>query len=520
MGLEHENQPSTGRRRRRALVVPAALALVALGALGGVAWMRGAPGPRVASAALPEECWAPAPAPVKAPVAPAAVPPAAPFVGPVAPSSRGTIPGGALTAQATLGQAKIVRGSDGELYLHVGIDAAEEAGREHRPIDFSLVLDVSGSMAEQNKLVLLKKATRDLLAKLGPEDRVAIVAFSNDARTVFPLAPLGDAARRRAYASAVDELEAGGGTNLSAGILAGADELRRAEARPGSARRIVLMTDGFANFGVVEPAELTKLVNGLAREGATLSTIGLGLEYSEKLLSDLADAGGGAFYDADRAERLARIYDAEVAATRGLVAHDARLVLTPAPGVSVESVFIWPTTDGKEGERTLSLGDVAGGRHLKAVARLKLPTSGKADSLDVVRVSLRYDDVRGKTAERVATSSVALGVELAADEQVARASEATELKADLDKVAVADGLVRAHELTLAGNPQAARALIAQVATRNHGNALNYRAADGTDVTVNLDALTVACVTTASGELSDEANALLKRAYAAAAPLAK
>jgi Ca-activated chloride channel family protein len=415
-------------------------------------------------------------------------------------SSRAKIPGGALSAQVTLGQAKLTRGSDGELLLHVGIDAADAGAKARRPIDFALVLDVSGSMEDDNKIGLLKRATKGLLEKLGPEDRVALVSFSTDAHTVFPLGAI-DAASRSRYAAAVDALEARGGTNISGGLLAGADELRKAEARPGSARRIVLMTDGFANFGVQDPGELTKLVNGLAHEGFTISTVGLGAEYRENLLTDMADAGGGGFYHADGADKLARIYEVEVDATRALVARNAKLVIDPAAGVSVDQVYLWTTSITKDGQSFVSLGDLSGGRHTKAVARLHVPT-GVPSSLAVASVSLQYEDVRGKHAETVLTGSVTVGVEVVADDAVARASTAEEIRGELDKVAIAVGMKEAHDAALIGDEAKARTALLAVEKRLGGKIWSWTNTDGTSCSIDItEVAAVASRVARTGSLS-------------------
>ncbi|MBI3725351.1 VWA domain-containing protein [bacterium] len=508
MGLEHRDVRP--QRRQRSHLGKGAAAVALLGAVVSAFVLLQGRQPGVAQAApdaprasAPREKELAAPAPREA-------------------SSHATIKGGALSAEATLGHAKLLRGSEGELLLHVGVDATEEDGeREHRPIDFALVLDVSGSMEDQNKIGLLKLASKGLLEKLRASDRVAVVVFSNDARTVFPLAALEGDTRRKDYARTIDALEAGGGTNISSGLLAGADELRKAEPRAGSARRIVLMTDGLANFGVQDPRELVKLVNGLAHEGITISTVGLGLEYGEKLLADMADAGGGSFHDADKAERLARIYEVEVEATRALVARDARIVISPEPGVSVESVFLWPASLGKDGERSVSLGDLSAGRHVKAVARLRVPTGADLSSVAVARVSLRYEDVRGKKAERVVTEALPLAVGIVQDAEVARASAPATIKKELDEVAIADGIRRAREAALAGKVDETRALLAVVHERLGSDTLAYRAADGTESCVSL--LEIAAVATriaARGEsvtaLDDADNALLKRCQGAAA----
>lgn len=398
-------------------------------------------------------------------------------------ASKGTVSGGAVTATATLGQAKLVRGENGELLIHVGIDATNEVAKERRPIDLSLVLDVSGSMNDQNKIGLLKQACEGVIDKLKDEDRITVAVFSNDARVIFPLENVGQ--KRAWLKSAIRELTANGGTNLSSGILAGADEMRKVDPRPGSVRRMVVMTDGLANQGLQDQPSLCDLVARLSREGTSISTVGLGLEYNENLLNALAESGGGLYHYANDGERLASIWQAEVEQTRSLVARDARIKLTPSAGVAIDSVYLYPTTKLADGSVEVAIGDMAAGRHAKIVARVRVPTAVEASSVAVASVSLRYQDVRGEKPAAIATGAVALGVELVKDQAVAMASTAKEIKEELKKVQVAYCMDEARKAAIEGKAEEAAKHMDKAFEANGAALLFYDRSDGTKAKLDL-----------------------------------
>jgi hypothetical protein len=178
-------------------------------------------------------------------------------------------------------------------------------------------------------------------------------------------------------------------------------------------------------------------------------------------------------------------------------------------------------SEGQGGERTISLGDISSGRHLKAVVRLHVPTGGSDSAQDVARVALRYEDVRGKKAEAVATESVALGVELVKEEQVALASHAKEIASEVKAAAVAYDLQQAHDLALAGKAADARAALARCKLRNGGSSFSVRFLDGTTEALDLEKVAAVCSQIQErGDLDEAANRLLKACEAGANSMAR
>ena len=243
---------------------------------------------------------------------------------------------------ASLSQPKIVQGSDGTVYLDLKVvTPADPEGRERiLPTDILVVLDRSGSMGEGQKWQYATQAVRSLLDRLTPADRIALISFDSSARLDSPLAPATAQNIARVWA-VLQRLAPGASTNLGDALLLAersalnlSEELRR--------RRVLVLSDGHANTGIVEPAELQKIARRLADRGSIVSTIGMGLGFNETLMASLADQGMGSFSYLEHLESLGSILAAELSDTRRVFAAGSELKLHLPPGVKIVDVAGYP----------------------------------------------------------------------------------------------------------------------------------------------------------------------------------
>ena len=350
-----------------------------------------------------------------------------------------------------------------------------------RPIDFALVLDVSGSMADDNKIGLMKQACLGLEQRLGNEDRVALVSFSTSARTLFPLQSLPMSPWEKVpagivrYRQAVADLIARGGTNISSGLELGAAELRT-HARPDAARRIVLLTDGQPNAGDATPEGLRSICARLEREGISVTTVGLGLDYNAQLLSSMAEAGGGSYHYVDAPERITGIYDAELRSLRSLVARGVKVGLEALGGAEIVNVVEWlPERSGNT--LGFSVGDMESGRATKIVVQLR------ATGTPRLRVTATAADARSGV---IATGETALEARLTANAEEARASTNAQASRDVEEANVGSLLETVREKVEKGDTAGARASLAQL--RAARKDVTYKAADGKVASMNVDEL--------------------------------
>lgn len=190
------------------------------------------------------------------------------------------------------------------------------------PAAFCVVLDRSGSMAGA-PLDHARQAAALAVKHLRAGDQFGLVVFDTEAQVVVPLEAVKD---KSAVQHAISGIRDAGSTNLSGGWLLGRDELRKAP--PAASRRLLLLSDGHLNCGIVEPGAVQRLTAaGLEQDRIRTACLGLGDGYNEDLLAGMARSTNGAFYDAASPEKLPAIFTAELDGLQRLSAHNARLRL-------------------------------------------------------------------------------------------------------------------------------------------------------------------------------------------------
>ena len=174
--------------------------------------------------------------------------------------------------------------------LLIGLQA-QEVKKEERPgHNLVFLIDTSGSMLGTNRLDLVKRAFILLLDELDPEDTVSIVTYASQDRVVIEGVPAADKTR---IMEAISELEAGGSTNGSAGIIR-AYEIAEKYYRKGGVNRILLATDGDLNVGTTSEGDLARLVTEKKKAGISLTCLGFGMgNYKDNKMEALADYGDG-----------------------------------------------------------------------------------------------------------------------------------------------------------------------------------------------------------------------------------
>ena len=154
------------------------------------------------------------------------------------------------------------------------------------PINLSLVVDRSGSMEGDDRIGALKKALLNFVGKLRKTDIVSLVSYDDEARILVPSQPVGDG---KYLKDMIEDIEAGGGTNIYNGMVLGYEQIAKKQIVKGT-NRLVLLTDG---YGSDDPLLTIKKSKSYNDKGIELSAIGVGESYNQALLTQLASTGGG-----------------------------------------------------------------------------------------------------------------------------------------------------------------------------------------------------------------------------------
>jgi len=221
------------------------------------------------------------------------------------------------------------------------------------PINVGLVLDRSGSMSGM-PLEAAKEAAARFASFLTAQDRLSVVVFDDSVETIFGPAPGGDPAA----ADAIERVHPGGSTNLSGGWLMGRKLVERGKVE--GTNRVVLLTDGQANVGVVDPTKLVGLAQNGASRRVTTTCIGFGAEFNEDLLEPMARSGGGNYWYVESDDQMAGIFEGEI---EGLVALAAQNVevevrLTHPRVAGVSFLQSYPVRQLADGGWKVALNDL------------------------------------------------------------------------------------------------------------------------------------------------------------------
>jgi Mg-chelatase subunit ChlD len=255
-----------------------------------------------------------------------------------------------------------------ERFVLVELEAPAATSKPQRdPVNLAFVLDRSGSMSGR-KLELAKRAVETAVDRLLPTDRFAVVCYDDRIDVVVE----GTTASREAKSNAIDRLrsiDARGSTDLAGGWLRGAEQVALGQLGDG-VNRVLLLTDGLANVGIVDHDELARHARELRARGVTTTTFGVGEDFDERLLQSMADAGGGHFYFIENANQIQDHIATEVGELLQVVARDAALEITAPESLEVATLSSYQVE--RRGTRVVvRLGDLIAEQRLEVVLRVR-----------------------------------------------------------------------------------------------------------------------------------------------------
>jgi len=269
--------------------------------------------------------------------------------------------------------------------------AAPADGRA--PIDIALVIDRSGSMAGR-KLEVVKECAAYLIRRLDPRDRIALVTYDDEVELLA--APGG--MEKEELLETVDGIVPGGGSNLSGGWLKGAEAFL-AEARGGAGtgaqpvRRVILLTDGLANVGILDPDTLRSMSEAIAADGIGTTTIGFGSDFDEDLLTQMAVSGRGRAYYVDDPDSAPAIFAEEFDGLASLVAQNLSVEIHASDAVATVGVVNGYPQVAVTGGVQVQLGDAHAQERRRVMFELTIPGLPTLGVVTVADVIVRWTSV-------------------------------------------------------------------------------------------------------------------------------
>jgi Ca-activated chloride channel homolog len=188
--------------------------------------------------------------------------------------------------------------------------------------NLTFLIDVSGSMSDENKLPLVKASLKLLIDQLREQDRISIVVYAGNAGLV--LAPT-NGNNKQTIKEAIDRLESGGSTAGGAGIQLAYRTAKEYFKKDGN-NRVILCTDGDFNVGVSSDDALINLIEKERESGIFLTVLGYGMgNYQDAKMQKLADKGNGNHAYIDNLSEAKKVLVNEFGGTLFTIAKDVKL---------------------------------------------------------------------------------------------------------------------------------------------------------------------------------------------------
>lgn len=286
-------------------------------------------------------------------------------------------------------------------YLMVSLTAPVAPPRiERPPVNVGLVLDRSGSMDAERKFTLARDAVEQSLRLLREADTFTLVIYDEQVDVLMPATRATEDAKRTALRR-LAEVQPRGCTDLHSGWNAGALGLvERVRGDSSAVTRLLLLTDGLANAGVTDPYTLARHAHELRTRGVATTTFGVGEDFDERLLRDMAHEGGGQFYFVETPAQIPDLLTSELGEALEVVRRDAALQIELPDGAEAECLNRFRVVRAAgDNELRVELGDLTSGQELCVMVRLRFPR-GENGTVTGVRVSIAGEAPLAREAEQ------------------------------------------------------------------------------------------------------------------------
>ena len=271
--------------------------------------------------------------------------------------------------------------------LKITLDAPAAPIHIKRPaVNLSLVLDQSGSM-NGTKIEKAKAAAIEALTRLGLQDIFSVVVYDTNVHTIVPAQNGGNIQHT---INTIQQIRAGGSTALFGGVSQGAAEIRK-NLESDFVHRIILLSDGLANVGPRMPDDLGRLGAALIKENISVTTIGVGTDYNEDLMAQLAQKSDGNIYFVESGIDLPRIFAAELGDVLNVVAKKVTITITLPDNVKPLNII------GREGrirgnKVELYMNQLYGNQEKYALIEVTVPESKPGSRIKIARADVVYDN--------------------------------------------------------------------------------------------------------------------------------
>jgi Ca-activated chloride channel family protein len=362
----------------------------------------------------------------------------------------------------TLDRTVLPAGQTQKTVIKVNLDVpAIPIDIERPPVNLTLVMDRSGSMSG-TKIAKAREAAITALRLLGPQDLFSLVVYDHNVQT---LVSPQSAANTEWIESRIRSIGTGGNTALYGAVSQGAAEVRKNLNR-SYVHRVVLLSDGLANVGPSTPADLARLGAALIKEGISVTTIGIGTDFNEDLMAQLADRSDGNHYFVESSRDLPRIFAAELGDVLSVAARKIIIEIDCPEGVRPLRII------GREGRIRgnrveIHLNQLYGGQEKYALIEVMVEPGRENATQKIADARCSYENALTNKEER---SVAVASVRFSKSQEAVRRSASKKVQEELVKNELAEARDQALDLYNAGRKDDAvrelKAKSVEISSRN------------------------------------------------------
>src|SRR3954470_1640254 len=365
-----------------------------------------------------------------------------------------------VTLRVTPERDYVYRLGPREVIVQVEVEARKSDDARRAPMNLAIVLDRSGSM-EGAKLEKARQAAAMAVDKLGDDDIFSLVTYDDQTDLLIPPERVGGRDHREELKGRIHRIQAGGSTALHAGVVLGAKQVRSFFAKE-RVNRVILLSDGLANVGPSSPSDLSRLGRELRGDGISVSTIGLGDDYNEDLMTALAESSNANYYYVKDAEKLPSVFAQELGAARSLLARSIVIRIQTPQGVRLKEIVGRPEIDVHDRVAEIKMPELFGSEQRRFLVRCEVEGEPK-EAIDAATVELKYASLAGSDAPMQRETAK---ISLTDDQKKAEASVRPEVVREHSVVQNRLAKEMAVKLADEGKTKDAVALLRQQAAKN------------------------------------------------------
>ena len=285
-------------------------------------------------------------------------------------------------------------GNDRHWLVRVGLQGRTVAHEARKDATLIFAIDVSGSMAREERLGLVKRSLRLLVNEMRPSDEIGIVIYGDRGRVL--LEPT-DGGEKDAIIDAINRLQPGGSTYVEDGLRL-AYKMAAQRVQDGRITRVLLLSDGVGNVGHTGADSILAQIEDQVDDGVSLTTVGFGMgNFNDILMEQLANDGDGAYYYVDTLTEARRVFVDDLVGTLQNIARDTKVQVDFNPEVVRNYRLLGyenrAVADDKFRDDTVDAGEVGAGHSVTALYEIKLHGGANgAVNRTLATVYLRYED--------------------------------------------------------------------------------------------------------------------------------